>query len=65
MFEDFLREHIQDLIECSTDEYEMTEKDIEEVACRLNNDDHLWCDIDSYIFDELYQFIKEEEENND
>ena len=64
MFEDFLRQHIQDLIECSTDEYKMTEKDIEEVACKLNNNDHLWWAIDRYILDELYRYIKEDEEND-
>jgi len=62
MFEDFLREYIQDLIECSSDKYDITEENINDVACIINNNEHLWNIIDNAIYEEIDKYIIESEE---
>lgn len=59
MFEDFLRVHIQDLIECGTDEYDITESQINYIASIINDNDNLWNIIDEAIYQEIDKYIKE------
>lgn len=60
MFEDFLREHIQELIECSIDEYDIKEEDMDDIIYKVNNE-HLWDMIDSTIYEVIDKYIVEEE----
>ena len=62
MFEDFLREYIQDLIECSSDKYDITEENINDVACIINNNEYIWNIIDNAIYEEIDKYIIESEE---
>ena len=61
MFRDFLREYIQDLIECSSDNYELTEGDKNDIAAVIEADEHIWEAIDCAIYDELEKFRVEYE----
>ena len=65
MFRDFLREYIQDLIECSSDEYELTERDKDKIADVVKQDEHLWEAIDCAIYDELERFRVQEDDPTD
>ena len=53
MFEDFLREYIKDLIDCSDIEYNLTSEDIEDVVCTISNNEELWNIIDGCIYFQL------------
>ena len=61
MFEDFLREHIKDLIECSVDNYNIPEGKMEDIVCCLNNNENLWNIIDEAIYQEIDKYVVEEE----
>lgn len=63
LFTNFLREYIKDLIDCSPDEYEMTEADINDIANLIASDEHLWDAIDWAIYDAIDGFRKELEED--
>ena len=65
MFRDFLREYIQDLIECSSDEYELTERDKDKIADVVKQDEHLWEAIYCAIYDELERFRVQEDDPTD
>jgi hypothetical protein len=60
MFEDFLREHIKDLIECGFDNYKINESDIEYIVCIINNNEKIWDIIDSTIYNELDKYKEED-----
>lgn len=60
MFEDFLREHIKDLIECGFDNYKINENNIEDIACIINNKEEIWDVIDSAIYNELDKYKEED-----
>lgn len=53
MFEDFIREYVKDLIECSDMDYNITKEDIEDVVYNVSNNEEIWNIIDSYIYEEL------------
>ncbi len=53
MFEDFIREYVKDLIECSDIDYNITKEDIEDVVYNVSNNEEIWNIIDSYIYGEL------------
>lgn len=65
MFRDFLREYIQDLVECSSDEYELTEGDKNDIADIIEKDEHIWGVIDCAIYDELERFRVQEDDPAD
>jgi hypothetical protein len=59
MFEEFLKAYIQDLIECSSDNYEITEDQKEIIADRVSRNEYVWSIIDEAIYNELDKYIKE------
>lgn len=61
MFEEFLKAYIQDLIECSSDAYEITKEQIEKVADRVERNEYVWSVIDECIYNEIDEYRKEEE----
>lgn len=68
MFKEFLIKYIQNLIECSTDEYELTEADIDDAASMVEANEYIWDIINEAIYQEIDKYIvesenKEENEN--
>jgi hypothetical protein len=59
MFEEFLKAYIQDLIECSSDNYEITEDQKEIIASRVSRNEYVWNILDEAIYNELDKYIKE------
>lgn len=59
MFEEFLKAYIQDLIECSSDTYNITESEKEIIADRVSRNEYVWNIIDEAIYNELDKYIKE------
>ena len=62
MFKEFLKAHIQNLIECSTDTYKLTDKDIDNIADTVEGNENVWDFINEAIYQELDMFIKYEAE---
>ena len=65
MFEEFLKEHIQNLIECSTDEYDITEEDIKDAASMIEANEHIWDVINEAIYQEIDKFRVENDEEEE
>ena len=67
LFQKFLQAYIQDLIECSSDNYKITEGQKEEIAAIVESNEYLWVEIDNAVFQELEKYKVENggEENND
>ena len=67
LFQKFLQAYIQDLIECSSDNYKITEEQKEEIAAIVESNEYLWVEIDNAVFQELEKYKVENggEENND
>lgn len=65
MFEDFIRQHIDDLIECSSDEYDINEEMKEAIVQSVTYDEEIWDIIDSRIYRELDEYIVEDEEEEE
>lgn len=67
MFEDFLKQYLQDYLECSVDKYYITESEKEKIVHSINNNDNLWSFLDEIISFEIEQYKVENggEENND
>lgn len=55
-FQKFLQEYIQDLIECSSDEYKITEEQKEDIAAIVEGNEYVWTVIDEAIFQELDKY---------
>lgn len=60
LFDTFIRQYIEDLIDCSDTEYELTKEDKEEIMDRIRYNEGVWELLDGIIFDYLEDFIKEE-----
>jgi hypothetical protein len=60
MFEEFLKTRVQELIEASTDEYDIEKKDIETIIDEINNE-NLWDMIDNAIFEVIDKYRMEVE----
>ena len=60
MFEDFLKAHIEDYIECSDMEYDINEEQIESIASEVNDNERIWEEIDCAIADALIKYAKED-----
>lgn len=65
LFDKFIEQYIEDLIECSGVEYDITEEDKKDIKNYVCGNDRLWETIDNTIFDYLGHFIKEESEDNE
>lgn len=66
MFREFLLQYIQDLIECSSDAFCISQKDIQDVASNIENSERVWNYIDEAIYEEIdkYRLEGEQFENN-
>ena len=61
MFEDFIKEYIQDIIECSDTTYDITEEQLQNLVYTIANDDGIWQVIDETIYEKLDKYEKEED----
>lgn len=61
LFEKFIKQYIEDLIECSDNEYDLTEEDKKDVMVKVCDNDRVWELLDSIIFDYLEEYVKESE----
>lgn len=66
MFEDFLKEYIKDLIECSFDKYYITDSELDKIAHSVNNNEYIWAVLDEAIYFEIEKYkIENGGEEND
>lgn len=56
MFLEFIEEYVQDLIECSDIDYDITEEQQKEVCYRIANNDGIWQYMDEVIYDYLGKY---------
>lgn len=61
LFDKFIKQYIEDLIECSDNEYDLTEEDKKDVMVKVCDNDRVWELLDSIIFDYLEEYVKESE----
>lgn len=61
LFDKFIKQYIEDLIECSDNEYDLTEKDKKDIMVKVCDNDRVWELLDSIIFDYLEEYVKESE----
>ena len=61
LFDKFIKQYIEDLIECSDNEYDLTEKDKKDIMVKVCDNDRVWELLDSIIFDYLEKYVKESE----
>ena len=59
LFDRFLTQYIKDLIECSDSEYEVTDKDIEDMVTNIEGNEYVWSILDEAVFNELGKYEKE------
>ena len=57
----FLKEYVQDLIECSSDDYNITDSQIDDIVCDIEDNEHVWNIFDEAILQELGRYVKEPE----
>lgn len=63
LFEQFLKEYVKDLIECSPYEYDIQERDIQDIVNNVMEDEHLHDVLDGCIYNLLEYYEKEGEDN--
>lgn len=61
LFDNFIKQYIEDLIDCTGVEYDLTEKDKKDVMVKVCDNDRVWELLDSIIFDYLEKYVKESE----
>ena len=61
LFDNFIKQYIEDLIECSATEYNLTEEDKKEIIENIRYNFHFWEHLDNLIFNKLEDFEKESE----
>ena len=63
LFDKFIKQYIEDLIDCSDTEYELTEEDKKEIIDNVRYNDFIWETLDNAIFTELEDYKKEGDNN--
>lgn len=61
LFDKFIKQYLEDLIDCSDIEYDLTEKDKKEIIDNVRYNDFIWETLDNAIFTELEDYKKESE----
>lgn len=61
LFDKFIKHYIEDLIDCSGNEYHLTEEDKEEIIDNIRYNNMIWETLDNAIFNELNNYEKESE----
>lgn len=64
LFDKFLNQYIEDLIDCGDTEYELSEKDKKELIVDIECNDRLWETLDDIIYHYLKNYVKESEDND-
>lgn len=63
LFDKFIKQYLEDLIECSDIEYDLTEKDKKEVIDSVKYSDDIWEVLDNKIRYYLEDYVKEGDDN--
>ncbi len=61
LFDNFISQYIEDLIDCSDTEYNLTKEDKNEIMDNIRYNEHIWMELDIAIFNELDKYIEEED----
>lgn len=61
LFDKFIKQYIEDLIECSDKEYDLTEEDKKDIMERVCDNDRFWETLDDIVFNYLEDYEKESE----
>lgn len=56
LFDNFIKQYVDDLIECSDNEYKLTDKDKEEIIDNVRYNEAIWETLDNAIFNELEKY---------
>lgn len=59
LFDNFIKQYIEDYIDCSDIEYDITEEDKKDIIDNISYNDRLWEVLDSIISSQLDNYIKE------
>lgn len=59
LFDKFIKQYVEDLIECSDKEYDLTEEDKKEIVDSIKYNETFWEILDNAIFNELDEYDKE------
>ena len=59
LFDKFIKQYIEDLIDCSDREYDLTEEDKKEIIDNVRYNEFIWETLDNAIFTELDKYDKE------
>jgi hypothetical protein len=59
LFDKFIKQYLDDLIECSDIEYDLTDEDKKEIIDNVRYNDFIWETLDNAIFTELEDYKKE------
>ena len=61
LFDKFIKQYIEDLIECSDKEYDLTVEDKNDIMERVCGNDRFWETLDNIVFNYLEDYEKESE----
>ena len=61
LFDTFIRQYIEDLIDCGDKKYVIPKEEKEEIIDRIRYNERVWELLDTIILDYLEDFIKEED----
>lgn len=56
LFDNFIKQYVDDLIDCSDNEYKLTDKDKEEIIDNVRYNEAIWEILDNAIFNELEKY---------
>ena len=59
LFDNFIKQYIEDYIDCSDIEYDITEEDKKNIIDNISYNDRLWEVLDSIISSQLDNYVKE------
>jgi hypothetical protein len=56
LFDNFIKQYVDDLIECSDNEYKLTDEEKEEIIDNIRYNEAIWEILDNAIFNELEKY---------
>ncbi len=59
LFDNFIKQYIEDYIDCSDIEYDITEEDKKDIIDNISYNDRLWEVLDIIISSQLENYVKE------
>ena len=56
LFDNFIKQYVEDLIDCTDTEYKLTDEDKEEIIDNVRYNEAIWEILDNAIFNELEKY---------